>query len=345
MQVEDGRRRVVVLSLGGTIASTRAAAEGQGRGVTPRLTAADLVAAVPAVREAAEVDSVSFRQCPSGDLTMTDLVELAAEVTARVEAGADGVVVTQGTDTLEETAFALDLLLPPSRPVVVTGAMRNPTLAGPDGPANLLAAVQVAACPQAAGLGCLVVLDDEIHGSRFVRKTHTSSTGAFRSGPTGPLGWLTEGRPRIAVRPAPLPLITPLPGAAVPPVALLTMSLGDDGRLAEQVLSLGYAGLVVQAFGGGHVPHRTVPALERLAHTIPVVLASRTGAGEVLTDTYGFPGAEQDLIGRGLVPAGFLDGVKARVLLSLALAAGLAAEQVREVFARTAATVTGPPRR
>lgn len=343
MQVDDGRRHVVVFSLGGTIASTRAA-DGQGQGVTPRLTAADLVAAVPAVREAAEVETVSFRQCPSGDLTMTDLVELAAEVTARVEAGAHGVVVTQGTDTLEETAFALDLLLPPSRPVVVTGAMRNPTLAGPDGPANLLAAVQVAACPEAAGLGCVVVLDDEIHASRFVRKTHTSSTGAFRSAPAGPLGWLTEGQPRIAVRPAPLPLVTPLPAAAVPPVALLTMSLGDDGRLVEQVLSLGYAGLVVQAFGGGHVPRRTVPALERLARTIPVVLASRTGAGEVLTDTYGFPGAEQDLIGRGLVPAGFLDGVKARVLLSLALSAGLAAEQLREVFALTSASASAAAR-
>jgi L-asparaginase len=301
--------------------------------VTPELTAADLVAAVPAVRDAAEVEAVSFRQCPSGDLTMTDLVELAAEVSARLAAGAHGLVITQGTDTIEETAFALDLLLPPTAPVVVTGAMRNPTLAGADGPANLLAAVQVAACPHATGLGCLVVFDDEIHASRFVRKTHTSSTGAFHSNPTGPLGWLTEGQPRIAVRPGPLARIALASGAAVPPVALLTMSLGDDGRLVEQVLALGYAGLVVEALGGGHVPRGTVPALERVAQRIPVALASRTGGGEVLTATYGFPGSERDLIGRGLFPAGILDGPKARVLLSLALAAGLGAQEVRARFA------------
>ncbi|SDX79130.1 Asparaginase [Modestobacter sp. DSM 44400] len=182
---------------------------------------------------------------------------------------------------IQETSFALDLLVGRNPPVVVTGAMRNPTLAGPDGPANLLAAVQVAAAPAAAGLGTVVVVNDEVHAARFVRKTHTSNPATFRSVTAGPLGWLVEGRPRIAFR---LPALAGVPyaldGGAVPPVALLTSVLGDDSRLLAHLAASGYAGLVLEAFGGGHVPAPVVPALAELASHLPVVLASRTGGGE-----------------------------------------------------------------
>ncbi|MEO8908365.1 MAG: asparaginase domain-containing protein, partial [Microbacteriaceae bacterium] len=170
---------MTVFSLGGTIASTESA-RGNG-GVTPQLGAAELIAAVPQLNEVAKLKAVAFRQSASGDLTLEDMVALAAAIEVERDDGVSGTVVTQGTDTIEETSFALDLLLPPGRPVVVTGAMRNPTLAGADGPANLLSAVQVARAPEAAGLGVLVVLNDEIHTARFVRKTHTSSPSTFRS--------------------------------------------------------------------------------------------------------------------------------------------------------------------
>ena len=320
---------VAVFSLGGTIASTGPA----GSGVTPRLGAQELVDAVPQLRDVARLEAVAFRQVSSGDLTLADLVALAAAIDERLAAGCAGVVVTQGTDTIEETSFALDLLVRSARPVVVTGAMRNPTEAGADGPANLLAAVRVAAAPQAAGLGTLVVLGDAIHAARFVRKTHTSSPSAFRSGTAGPVGWVVEGRVRIGLRVPELPHVVPgLRGATVPPVALLTCSLGDDARLFGQVRAVGYAGAVVQALGGGHVPSAVVPALEELAGEIPVVLASRAGAGELFTSTYGFPGSERDLLARGLIPTGFLDGPKARVLLSLLLAGGAATDTVRAAF-------------
>jgi L-asparaginase len=319
-----------VFSLGGTIASTDAPGAAGG-GVAPRLGAAELVAALPQLQGAAQLDAIAFRQSPSGDLTLSDIAALAEEITARFTAGAAGAVVTQGTDTIEETSFALDLLVDSPRPVVVTGAMRNPTLAGADGPANLLAAVQVAASPQAEGLGTLVVLNDEIHAARFVRKTHTSSPSTFRSVTVGPLGWVVEGRPRIALRPPALPRFTARANG-VPAVALLKTWLGDDGRFLDLVESLGFAGLVIEAFGGGHVSGQMVGALERLAARLPVVLASRTGGGEVLRETYAFRGSERDLLDRGLIPAGFLDGPKARILLSLLLAQDADAADVRAAF-------------
>jgi len=333
---QDALPKVTIFSLGGTIASTNTA----GGGVTPKLGARELVEAVPQLQEVAKLEAVAFRQTASGDLTLPDLIALAAEITKRFDAGVDGVVVTQGTDTIEETSFALDLLVHRPRPVVVTGAMRNPTLAGPDGPSNLLAAVQVAATPDATNLGALVVFNDDIHAARFVRKTHTSNPATFRSLTAGKLGWMAEGHPRIAFRVPLLAGVASGVSAEVPAVALLTCVLGDDDRLIGQVEALGYAGLVLAAFGGGHVPADVVPALGDLASRLPVVLASRTAGGEVLQQTYGFPGSERDLLAHGLIPAGFLDGLKARILLSLLLAAGIDLDGVREAFDRINAAVS-----
>jgi L-asparaginase len=321
--------RIAVFSLGGTIASTASG----GGGVAPQLDAADLVAAVPQLGTVAEVETVAFRQLPGASLSLDDAVELAAAIHDRVAAGAAGAVVTQGTDTIEEMAFALDLLVDETAPVVVTGAMRNPTLPGADGPANVLAAVQVAVAPQAADNGSRVELNVVIHASRFVRKTNTANPAAFGSPAAGRLGWVVENRPRLALRAPSFSRIGTRASTPVPPVALVTMALGDDGRLLEHVASSGYAGLVVEGFGGGHVQARAVPALHELAQRIPVVLASRTGAGQVLRDPYGFTGSERDLLGAGLVPAGYLDGTKARILLSLLLASGADADGVRKAFA------------
>lgn len=327
--------RVSVFSLGGTIASTDSAHAGAG-GVAPQLGASELVRAVPGLEQTAELEAVAFRQVSSGDLTLRDLGELAAEIDKRFHDGTDGVVITQGTDTIEETGFALDLLVRGPGPVVVTGAMRNPTLAGADGPANLLAAVQVAATPQASGLGTVVVLNDEVHAARFVRKSHTANPATFRSVAAGPLGWIVEGRPRIALRPCPLALevLPPADLDRCPAVALLTCALGDDMRLVGELERLGYAGLVIEGFGGGHVPGHVVPALADIAARIPVVLGSRAGGGELLRETYGFPGSERDLLSRGLIPAGFLDGLKARILLSLLLAGDVEPATLRRAFQR-----------
>ncbi|MGH3318572.1 MAG: asparaginase [Streptosporangiaceae bacterium] len=322
--------RVAVLTMGGTIASVP---DASGPGAKPTLTADDLVAAVPGLDKVADVRGLSFRQFPSPELTLSDLFALAAEARRQVDAGARGIVVTQGTDTLEETAFALDLLYDLDPPVVITGAMRNPSLPGADGPANLLAAVQVAASEAARGVGVLVVFNDEIHAARFVRKTHTSNPATFRSAPTGPIGWVSEGRVRLAARPAPYPRLPVAEDAPPATVALVRLVLGDDPRLLDCAASGGYDGVVVEAYGGGHVPERFVAPLADLAARMPVVLASRTGSGEMLRETYGFPGGELDLLSRGLVSAGTLDGLKARLLLTLLLTRGADRDRIDDAFA------------
>lgn len=320
--------KVVVLSLGGTISST----DTGGGGVSPSLTGEALVEAVPEISEFAEVSAESVRQVPGSDLTIEDLVEVAEEATKRLDGGAAGVVVTQGTDSIEETAFALDLLVDRDSPVVVTGAMRNPTLPGADGPSNLLASVQVAASTEVREVGTVVVFNDEIHAAGYVQKTHAQNPAAFRSPMIGSIGWLSEGVPRLAVRPVNHRRIDPAALSGDQTVTLLKIGVGDDGRLLSVIRELGYSGLVIEGLGGGHVPSVMVEPLAELASEMPVILASRTGSGEVLRNTYDFPGSEMDLMKHGLVNAGTLDGLKARLLLTFLLRSGVSQAGIRTAF-------------
>lgn len=329
MNPERTRPSVTVFTMGGTIASTTT---NDRHGVIPQLDADTMIGAVPDLATVARLDAVAFRQKASGDLRLEDIVSLADEIERSIGAGAAGVVVTQGTDTLEETAFALDVLLSGDSAVVITGAMRNPTLPGADGPANLLAAVQVAASDKSRGLGCLVVFGDEVHCARFVRKTHTTSPATFHSPSAGPIGWVTEGVPRISLVPRQRTRPVPRTGGELPRVALLTLGIGEQGHMLRFVEDSGYEGLVVEGFGGGHVPGHLAESLGELAQRLPVVLSSRTGAGEVLAQTYGFVGSEIDLLARGLISAGPLDGLKARILLTFALAQSRNPSDLRRVF-------------
>jgi L-asparaginase len=239
-------------------------------------------------------------------------------------------VVTQGTDSIEESAYAIDLVHRGPQPIVVTGAMRNPTLAGPDGPANLLGAVTVAASGSFVDAGCVVVFADEIHPASRVRKTHSTSTGTFVSVDGGPLGYLVEGSP-VLVNPRGRRHTLPRP-SSVPRVGVYTATLGDDGSALSAMAGV-CDGLVIAGFGVGHVPQDWVPVIDVLCSRMPVVLATRTGSGSVLRQTYGYPGSESDLRRRGAIPAGFLHPYKARLLLQFALAAGASSAQIGAAFA------------
>lgn len=318
--------QVVLITLGGTIAMA-----GSDGGVVARLTGADLLAGLPS---RVDIDVQDRPAVPSADLSFAEILDVVEQAAKAVSDGARGVVLTQGTDTLEETAFLVDAVWPHDAPFVLTGAMRNPTLAGPDGPANVLGAAQVAASAAARERGALVVLADQIHAARHVRKEHSTSVATFVSPDAGPLGHLVEGEARFLTSVPRLdPVPTPDPAAlAATRVAFYPALLDDDGSMLRG-LEETHQGLVVAGFGVGHVPGRLAPVLGALVTAMPVVLASRTGAGPVLTNTYGAAGSERDLRDRGLVPAGFLHPYKARVLLRLLVAAGADRSEVAARFA------------
>lgn len=323
----DHSRRILVVTLGGTIAMTKTS--GEAGGVTPRLAGADLVAAVPGLDEGATITVEDFRRVPGASLTVDDITELARRLRKAAATGSDGFVITQGTDTLEEAAFLLDLLYDADAPLVLTGAMRNATMPGTDGPANLLAAVRTATSTDARGLGALVVFADEIHAARHVRKIHSTSIAAFASPGAGPVGHVIEGVPRLhfALR---RHSAVPLPQRPAV-VEIVYMTLGCETSALDD-LEHRADGAVVAAFGAGHVPQTWVKPLQALADRIPVVLASRSGGGSVLADTYAFPGSESDLLARGLISAGSLDPYKARLLLLAQLRAGADRATVEAAF-------------
>ncbi|MFD3405927.1 asparaginase [Kribbella sp. NPDC058693] len=304
---------VALFTLGGTISMAG----------NQRLTGDDLTAAMPGLSGLGHpVEIQDIEKIPSANLTAAKVLEVVDAASKAVAAGAAGAVVTQGTDTLEETAFLADLVWPHPQPLVFTGAMRNPTLAGPDGPANLLAALRVACSPAARDLGALVVFKDEIHAARWVRKTHSTSTATFVSPNTGPIGHVVEDRVSVLTRPLRLDGVQ---GSAEPVeldnlrVALYTVTMDDDGLLLKGLADT-HQGLVIAGYGVGHVPAALAPVLGELAARMPVVLTSRTGAGSIVRNTYNSPGSEIDLLQRGLIDGGFLDPYKARVLLRLLLA-------------------------
>jgi len=322
------RPKVLLVSLGGTITMTR----NDAGAITPTLSADDLLRAVPGIGEVAEIEAVSPMRLPGASLTIDNLLDVATLLDAHLAGDAAGAVVIQGTDTIEETAFVLGLLVKSEKPVVVTGAMRGAEAAGADGPANILSAVTVAADPRSVAQGCLVVLNDEIHAARFVQKAHTALPSAFVSPLAGPIGLVTEGAAAFHLRVAkPEPVAI---GAARgdKPVALVGMALGDDGRILPALAGLGYCGVVLSAMGAGHVPAVVVPLVNDLIPVMPVVLATRVHTGPVFSKTYGFPGSETDLLARGVVSAGGLGPLKARLLLSLLLRRETDRTQIERTF-------------
>ncbi|HJQ48090.1 MAG TPA: asparaginase [Amycolatopsis sp.] len=318
---------LAVFSLGGTIVSTS-----EGAGAEPRITVQDLLDGV-AVPESIRLTARTCCQKPSTELFLADLSELVRSAAQAVEDGAQGVVVTTGTDTLQEVAFALDLLWEAAEPLVLTAAMRPADRPGADGPANLASALRVAAMTDFAGLGCVVVLNDQIHAARHVQKRHTTNPAAFTSPNAGPIGFVHESGASLLVKPCGRPsLPKPRQGLGMPHVAIVPMCLDDDGRLLSAIAGLGFDGVVLDAAGGGAVPAAWVPHVAKLSSNIPTIYASRTGAGPVNTASYSGPGLDIDLQRNGAIPSGLLTALQSRILLAQCISAGLTREQIAETF-------------
>jgi L-asparaginase len=305
---------VVLLATGGTISMRADAAAG---GAVPRLSGREILESVPGIEQVARLEVREFGRFPGPHMTLERMWELRAEVLAAFAAGADGVVVTHGTDTIEETAYLFDRSLPPERPVVITGAMRNSSELSWDGPANLMSAVEVAAAPEARGRGTMVVMDEEIVQGAEVVKTHTEQAGTFRSPNWGPLGITDTGRALFYRESRRKPVLAP--ERLVLPVDLLKIVAGADSRLVEASLDSGAHGIVLEALGRGNVPPAVVPGLRRWMEAgKPVVIASRSSRGRVL-DTYAYEGGGHQLREMGCIFADHLTGPQARIELMLAL--------------------------
>lgn len=310
--------RIRLIATGGTIA-THVDADGE----ETRRSGEELVAALDPA-EAAGVDVDDLYSLESYDLTLDHLTTVASRARAAVAEGATGVVVTMGTDTMEETSFGLDLLLADiDAPIVVTGAMRLASDPEPDGPANLADAIRVACHPAAVGRGVLVVMHGEIHQARSVTKVDARRLDAFASYPEHHVG--TVGGPHVELTGA-APPRPPRATALDPRVALLKVVPGMDPHLIEHVVDDGARGIVLEGYGTLHLPSSLTKAVSAAVEAgVVVVVASRAWADIRQDDD---PGA-------GLVGAGDLSAAKARLALMAALGTSGDPRRIRAWFAAT----------
>ena len=307
---------VVVLATGGTIAS----------GSDRALTGAELVEQLNLGREV-EVAVQDVANGGSSNLKRADWSKLVAAIRKTfADPSVTGIVVTHGTDTMEETAFLLDLVIDEPRPLVVTGSMRSSNALSADGPANLAEAIRVAADPRARGLGTLVVLDDQIHTAVAATKSDTNRVSAFVSANGGPLGIISERTPRFLQRPSASHPRWPLaPGAiaALPRVEIVIAAFDGDDFLLKAAVKGDAKALVIAAFGSGTI---TAPMRKFVAtnhRSLPIVISARVPAGFV-KQAYG-GGSEDET--QGAARSGRLNAVKTRVLTMVALAAGVPINQ------------------
>ena len=317
---------IVILFTGGTIAMRTDAS-----GAVPSLNAKDILEATKGINDVTGVETEEWGSYPGPHMTVDRMWALRNRVRehlARPEV--TGVVVTHGTDTLEESAYLVARSLPAEKPIVFTGAMRTVSDLGWDGPANLLEAVRVAASPVTRGFGAMVVISGQIFAALDATKTNTHLLDAFESPGLGPRGVLDEGELIVHREMPPMPPII-RPTDLATPVDIIFVAAGSDARLLDASRECA-KGVVIAAMGRGNVPPALVPAIERwIADDKPVVLTSRTQGGRV-GQTYGYFGGGRRLEEIGAIFGGSLRAQQARIDLMLALGAGMRMDAIRDMF-------------
>ncbi|MFV2062619.1 MAG: asparaginase [Chloroflexota bacterium] len=315
------RRRVVVIFTGGTISMLP---DPQTGAAMPALRGNEILARVPGLGDIAALEAIDWGLVPASHLRFSQILEIGALIeTAAARDEVDGVVVVQGTDVLEETAFAWDLLHHAATAVVVVGAMRNAGQSDYDGPQNLSDGVRVAADPRLREQGVVVVMAGQILPADNVTKTHSQALDTFKALDDGALGSIAAGRVTMSRQRGPRRLLPATPGRADALVVLITAVVSTDGDLIRAALAGGATGLVVEATGAGNTDLDVLAAArEAMDAGVPVVLTTRCAAGDV-GPYYGFPGGGASWADAGAIMAGTLSGPKARVALALGLGADL----------------------
>lgn len=297
----------------------------------PALSGQEILDNVPGADEIADLELIEFSRLPGPHMNLRLMMDLSTKVRAEVaREEISGVVITHGTDTLEETAYLLDLTVETRKPIVFVGAMRNSSEVGWDGPSNLLSAMRVAASDDARDTGVMVVMNETILAASEVTKTHTESFDAFQNPDFGPLGVVDKGE--VIIRRGPARRGHIRTNQIAEPVWLIKMAAGFDSTLIDACINAGAKGLVIEALGRGNVPPDSVKGIVRaVSQGLPVVLVSRCLRGRVY-ESYGYEGGGKHLRNLGVIFADFLNGQKARIKLALALAVTEDPAEIRRLF-------------
>lgn len=322
------KKKVAVVFNGGTISMK---VDPRIEAAVPTLKGEEIMAMVTGIQEFAEIESYNFSNYPGPHVTpeiMMDLSKYIQKLLNREDIS--GVVVTHGTDSLEETAYLLDLTINSEKPVIVTGSMRNSSELGYDGPANLSASICTAISEEAKNRGVLVCLNDELNSASEVTKIHSMHLDTFKSPDFGPIGIIdnnkvlfyrhSEKRQHVMTE------------KIETKVSLIKCAAGMDSSMIEFCISKGDKGIVIEGMGRGNVPPQMVPGIAKaIENGMAVVLVSRCSMGRVL-DTYGYPGGGKDLRNLGVILGDNLPGQKARIKLMTALGKTNDMQEIRDIF-------------
>lgn len=302
------KKKILIITTGGTIAMKH----NSPFGVIPNDEFAEHLRSFPQLEEIAVIDVYEFSNIPSPFMDPIKMLDLAKTIDKKI-IDYDGVVVTHGTDTLEETAYMLDLILKTNKPVIITAAMRSSSELGLDGPRNIVGAVRVAGADRSSNRGVLVVMNDEIDSARDVVKTDSSKTDAFVSPSLGLLGVVDPDQVIFYRRSEEHEKV--ITDSIESNIDLLKCCSGMDGRFIESSIQNGAKAIVIEAFGRGNVPKTIILSIEKaLQNDILVVLVSRTYTGRVLAE-YGYEGGGLYLQKKGILLGGDLKGPKMRIKL------------------------------
>jgi L-asparaginase len=297
----------------------------------PAMSSEEIMSMVTNIDQIAEIEIVPFARIPGPHMTPELMLELSKVVQSTIQReDISGVIITHGTDSLEETAYFLDLNIQCDKPIVVVGSMRNASELGYDGPSNLSSAICTAVADSSKNKGVLVVLNNEVNAASEVTKTHTMSLDTFKSFAFGPLGIVDNNKVIYYRDKAPTSHI--LTDSIISNVVLIKTCAGMDDGYIKYCLSQNVKGIVIEAMGRGNVPPEMMPGIrEAISYNIPVIIVSRCPMGRVL-DSYGYDGGGKMIRNAGAIFAGDLNGQKARIKLMLALSQTSDLKLIRKVF-------------
>ena len=321
-------KKIAIIFNGGTISMK---IDEKIKAAVPSLSADEIMSMIPGVEDYAEIEAYTFSSMPSPHMTLETMLKLSKFTTELVERDdIDGVVITHGTDTLEVTAYLLDLTVKTKKPVVVTGAMRSGSDLGYDGPFNLATSICTAISDEAVGRGVLVCFNGELNSASEVTKANSMALNAFRTPNFGPIG-IVDNDNVIFYRDA-NHLEKYDVSKIEKQVALIKCVVDMDSSYIDYLIEKGYGGIVIEALGRGNVPPKMVEGIKKAIELeIPVVVVSRCFEGRVF-ESYGYEGGGKQLKNLGVIFGDTLPGQKARIKLILAINSGMNIHEVARVF-------------